>query len=225
MYNKNTKGYSVGGLVLLVVLLSAVAATFGKFNGAGKHGSSAGLRESSASMEAAVLLQQAAQLKEAAGSLVHSYTGPGSFGQSNTKLGIRDGVLAVDFQDGSPDSVYSQGFRMPNPSGSSELKSREWLIGTKPVNTGWPAYDIPVSYAVLQLNSPTVCREINRASGFNTLPIDPKSTPNSKEPFPTMTALTTAAGVTSLSFWDSYTLCTCWSNPMRCIFYVELYRA
>lgn len=215
--------------MLLVVLLSAVAATFGKFNGAGKYGSSAGLRESSASLEAAVLLQQSAQLQAATGSLLQNYTGSGSIDAA--KIGLLNGVLMLDIQG----DLFSESFRVPRPSGQSELKSREWLISYRPVNVAWPDYEKVVWYAVFPFNSPMLCREINRATGSAELPLNPGY---SKYSYPTFEPHTTAAGVTFVKYISTYrvddiplqvgnrqSFCVCWSAPTRCLFYAELARS
>lgn len=224
--NNNTKGYTLGSLALLVMLLSAIALTFGKFNAAGKHGSSAGLRESSAPMEAAVLMQQAAAIRAAAGSLVYNYAGPGDL--LTAKLGTRDGLLTLDVRD----ELYSDGFRMPSPATQSEIKSREWFIqlakNTSPQ---------PVWYAVLHFNSPTLCRELNKASGSDELTLGPRLTPKTPVYYPAQTSTITTSGVGFLSAShvaiDSYlelrvgnrsSSCVCWSAPTRCIFYAELVR-
>lgn len=231
MFNKNTKGYSVGGLVLLVVLLSAVAATFGKFNGASKHGSSSGLRESSASLEAAVLLQQSAQLQAATGYLLQNYTGSGSIDAA--KIGLLNGVLMLDIEG----DLFSESFRVPRPSGQSELISREWLI-----TSAWSATKqsiaMPFTYALLPINSPMLCREINRATGSDELIIDPRYTPQNPISYPTLAPQTSPAGTTFFEYTSTYSpeaiphavnfrsaFCVCWTAPARCIFYAELARS
>lgn len=226
MFNSNSKGYSVGSVALVVFLLGTIAATFANFN-TRNYGSYAGLRESSAPVEAAVLLHQAAQMQAATGSLLRNYTDTSSIAAA--KIGSRSGVLTLDIQG----TLYSEDFRIPQPSAQLELKSREWLISS--IST--------TVYALLPFNSVTLCIEINRATGSNYSPLNPnlgtKSTWGASTfiDYPALTSSTTSAGVKSTVYTSTHqpaqiplevgnrnSFCVCWNAPTRCIFYAELAR-
>jgi hypothetical protein len=148
--NKTQSGFSIGIVVLALILMISVGGFFVIVNPNPKESP---IKGNKVNIEASGLIAQASAIQAASSALQQNYVGSNTF--DSARFGIKDGLFSVEFNN--PIQVYTENYKLPKPVLENKIVQRDWLI----------AYSGTVAYAISPKVSVAVCNAFNSLLGLD----------------------------------------------------------